>query len=149
MAKELKLLVFNIGEQFFSGDIMEVERILTYETPTKLPDSPDFLEGVINYEGNILPIISLAKRFNVATVNSTDKNKSCIIVTRYGNKALGIIVDAVNEVKSVSEDSIEDAPEISSAIAKRYIRGLVKTEDKIIILLHLSNVLSEEEKERI
>lgn len=149
MAKELKLLVFNIGEQFFAGDIMEIERILPYETPTNLPDSPDFLEGVINYEGNILPIISLARRFHVVSSAATDRKKSCIIVTRYGDKAVGVIVDAVNEVKSVYEDSIEVAPEITSNIAKRYIKGLVKTNDKIIILLHLSNVLSEEEKERI
>jgi purine-binding chemotaxis protein CheW len=147
MAKEFKLLVFNLGDQLFAGDIMEIERILTYEISTKLPDSPDFLEGVINYEGKILPIISLAKRFN--KVSSINDKKSCIIVTRYNEKAVGIIVDAVNEVKSIYEDAIEEAPEISSNIAKRYIKGLVKSDDKIIILLHLSNVLSDEEIERI
>ncbi|EQB88529.1 purine-binding chemotaxis protein CheW [Clostridium punense] len=149
MAKELKLLVFNIGEQFFAGDIMEIERILPYETPTKLPDSPEFLEGVINYEGNILPIISLVRRFNVQATSNSDKKRHSIIVTRYNDKAVGIIVDAVNEVKSIVEEMIEDAPEISSSISKRYIKGLVKAEDKIIILLQLSNVLSDEEKESI
>jgi len=149
VAKELKLLVFNIGEQFFAGDIMEIERILTYEPPTKLPDSPEFLEGVINYEGSILPIISLARRFNVSPNSNSDIKKNCIIVTRYNKKTIGIIVDAVNEVKSTVEDAIEEAPEISSSISKRYIKGLVKAEDKIIILLQLSNVLSDEEKESI
>lgn len=147
MSKELKLLVFDLGDQYFAANIMEIERILPYEIPTKLPDSPDFLEGVINYEGKILPIISLARRFNA--VSSSDTKKSCIIVSRCNDKAIGIIVDTVNEVKSVYEEAIEAAPEISSKISKRYIKGLVKEKDKIIILLGLENVLSEDEKGRI
>jgi len=147
MSKELKLLVFDLGDQYFAANIMEIERILPYEIPTKLPDSPDFLEGVINYEGKILPIISLARRFNA--VSSSDTKKSCIIVSRCNDKAIGIIVDTVNEVKSVYEEAIEATPEISSKISKRYIKGLVKEKDKIIILLGLENVLSEDEKGRI
>lgn len=147
MSKELKLLVFDLGEQYFAANIMEIERILPYEIPTKLPDSPDFLEGVINYEGKILPVISLARRFNA--ISSSDTKKSCIIVSRCNDKAIGIIVDTVNEVKSVYEEAIEEAPEISSKISKRYIKGLVKEKDKIIILLGLENVLSDDEKGRI
>lgn len=147
MSKELKLLVFDLGEQYFAANIMEIERILPYEIPTKLPDSPDFLEGVINYEGKILPVISLARRFNA--ISSSDSKKSCIIVSRCNDKAIGIIVDTVNEVKSVYEEAIEEAPEISSKISKRYIKGLVKEKDKIIILLGLENVLSDDEKGRI
>jgi len=147
MAKEVKLLVFNLGEQFFSANIMEIERILPYEIPTKLPDSPSFLEGVINYEGKILPIISLSTRFNTASVGDTQK--SCIIVSRCNDKVIGVIVDTVHEVKSIYEDAIEEAPEISSKISRRYIKGLVKDKDKIIVLLALEKVLSEEEIEEI
>jgi purine-binding chemotaxis protein CheW len=147
MAKEVKLLVFNLGEQFFSANIMEIERILPYEIPTKLPDSPNFLEGVINYEGKILPIISLSTRFN--TVSIGDAQKSCIIVSRCNDKVIGVIVDTVHEVKSIYEDAIEEAPEISSKISRRYIKGLVKDKDKIIVLLALEKVLSEEEIEEI
>jgi len=147
VAKEVKLLVFNLGEQFFSANIMEIERILPYEIPTKLPDSPNFLEGVINYEGKILPIISLSTRFNTAAIGDT--KKSCIIVSRCNEKVVGIIVDTVHEVKSIYEDAIEEAPEISSKISRRYIKGLVKDKDKIIVLLALEKVLSEEEIEKI
>ena len=98
MSREIKMLIFSIGDQFYSGDIMEVERILTYEEPTKLPDSPDFFKGVINYEGNILPVISLSDRFHKIPNDSKENLK--IIVTRQGEKKIGVIVDSVSEVKT-------------------------------------------------
>ncbi|GAA0121429.1 chemotaxis protein CheW [Clostridium faecium] len=147
MSREIKMLIFSIGDQFYSGDIMEVERILTYEEPTKLPDSPDFLKGVINYEGNILPVISLSDRFHKIPNDSKENLK--IIVTRQGEKKIGVIVDSVSEVKPIMEDQIEDAPDIASQVSKRYIKGLIKEEERIIVFLTLGSILSEEEKQLV
>ncbi|WP_346937747.1 chemotaxis protein CheW [uncultured Clostridium sp.] len=150
MAEEFKLLIFRLGEQCFAADIREVERILNYEEPTKIPDSQDFLEGVINYQDGILPVISLAKKFGIYNLENKEKNGS-IVVARNEDGAIGIIVEAVNEVISMSLDDLEDTPDISSNISKRYVKGIVKDKNKntIILLLNLNELLSKDEKEQI
>jgi purine-binding chemotaxis protein CheW len=145
--KEVKVLVFSINGEYYATDIMEVERILGYEEPTILPDSPEFVEGVINYEGSILPVISLTKKFNLPS--NSKKNELKIIVTKQSEGKIGIIVDVVSEVRDVSVKNIEAAPEIAAGISKRYIKGLIKIDGKIIIFLNLGTILTEEEKKLI
>lgn len=142
--KEVKVLIFSINGEHYATDIMEVERILGYEETTKLPDSPRFIEGVINYEGNILPIMSLAKRFNLPYNGKKEDSK--IIVAKQDRTKVGIIVDVVSEVRDIKTENIENPPEIVAGIAKRYIRGLIKIDKKIIIFLNLATILTEEEK---
>ncbi|AYD40730.1 purine-binding chemotaxis protein CheW [Clostridium fermenticellae] len=144
---DLKVLIFSIDNQYYATDIMEVERILEYEEPTKLPDSPDFVDGVINYQGNIISVMSLDKRFNLQ--NSLNSREAKIIVVKQNEDKIGIIVDLVSEVKNVSANNIENPPDIVAGISKRYLKGLIKLENRIIILLNLSTILTEEEKELI
>ncbi|MDP4145968.1 MAG: chemotaxis protein CheW [Bacillota bacterium] len=146
-SNELKVLIFSINGEYYATDIMEVERILGYEPTTKLPDSPDFVEGVINYEGRILPVISLTKRFNLLANKINEDSK--IIVSKQEHGKIGVIVDVVSEVKDISVDNIEESPDIVAGISKRYIKGLIKIDGKIIIFLNLANILTEEEKKLI
>ncbi|MBL4938024.1 purine-binding chemotaxis protein CheW [Clostridium sp. YIM B02515] len=145
--KEIKVLIFSINGEFYATDIMEVERIIGYEEPTKLPDAPDFVEGVITYEGNVLPIISLTKKFNLKVQEK--KSDAKIIVTKQGDRKIGIIVDVVSEVKDISVGNIETPPEIAAGISKRYIKGLIKIDKKIIIFLNAYSILTEDEKKLI
>lgn len=145
--KEIKVLIFSINGEYYATDIMEVERILGYEETTKLPDSPDFVLGVINYEGSILAIISLAKRFKLPFEEKFNESK--IIVAKQDNNKIGIIVDVVSEVKDINTKDIENPPEIVAGISKRYIKGLIKIDKKIIIFLNLGTILTEEEKRLI
>lgn len=145
--KEIKVLIFSINGEYYATDIMEVERILGYEEPTKLPDSPSFVEGVINYEDNILPIISLSKRFNLGEDKITNDTK--IVIAKQESKKLGIIVDVVSEVRDVNTKNIENPPEVVSGISKRYLKGLIKTDKKIIIFLNLGTILTEDENNLI
>lgn len=145
--KELKVLIFSVGSNYYATDIMEIERILGYDEPTKLPDSPEFLEGVMNYEGNILPVISLNKKFGIESKEKSADTK--IIVAKQENYKTGIIVDLVLEVKDVKKENIEDAPEIVGGISKRYIKGLIKIDKKIIIFLNLGAILTEDEKRQM
>ncbi|AGK97809.1 chemotaxis protein CheW [Clostridium pasteurianum] len=142
--KELKILIFNINGEYYAADIMEVERILGYEKTTKLPDSPEFVDGLINYEGKILPVISLSRRFNLSENSINEDSK--IIVSKQKESKFGIIVDVVSEVKDINIKDMEEAPDVVGGISKRYIKGLIKIDGKIIIFLRLSNILSEEEK---
>ena len=141
---ELKILIFSTNDEYYAADIMEVERILAYEETTKLPDSPEFVDGVINYEGKILPVISLSKRFNISEADINKDSK--IIVSSQKESKFGIIVDVVSEVKNISAKDMEEPPEVVGGISKRYIKGLIKLDEKIIIFLRLANILTEDEK---
>lgn len=147
MEKEIKMLIFSVNGEYYATDIMEVERISSYQTPTKLPDSPAFIEGVVNHEGHILPVMNLYKRFNLN--NSFIGEESKIVVAKEGNGRIGIIVDLVSEVRDINQEDIEPAPEVVAGISKRYIKGLIKLEDKIVVFLNLSTILTEEEKKEI
>ncbi|MBU3195857.1 chemotaxis protein CheW [Clostridium algidicarnis] len=144
---EIKVLIFNLNGENYATDIIEVERILGYEVPTVLPDTPDFVEGVINYEGHILPIISLAKRFNLIQGEKGTETK--IIVVKQDAQKVGMIVDVVSEVKDIKSEDIESPPDIATPISKRYIKGLIKVNQKIVIFLNLGNILTDKEKKSI
>ncbi len=145
--QEIKILVFRISDEYYATNIIEVERILGYEKTTKIPDSPQFVEGVINYESSILPIISLTKIFKLPSSEIGEESK--IIVAKQNNSKIGLIVDFVSEVKDIGLDNIEDAPKIIGGISKRYINGLIKMDGKIIIYLNISAILTDEEKKQI
>ena len=141
---EIKVLIFTVNGEFYATDIMQVERILGYEQNVKIPDCPDFVDGMINYEGGILPIISIAKRFHIEESKISKDSK--IIVTKQEKGKFGIIVDVVSEVKDIDKNEIEAPPEVVSGISKRYIQGLIKIDKKIIIFLDFASILTEEEK---
>ena len=144
--REIKILVFKLGSEFYATDIMEVERILGYEEPTTLPDSPSFLDGVINYENSVLPIINLVDKFKLNIENSSDKK---IIVVKRNDGKFGILVDSVSEVVSILDEEIKNPESIATLISKRYINGFIKNKENIIIMLDLEKVLTIEEEEII
>lgn len=146
-SNEIKILIFGLNGEHYATDIKEVERILGYQEPTVLPDAPSFVNGVINYEQTILPIISLSKKFNFGEDKKSEDRK-IIIVKRAENK-FGIIVENVYEVRDVNSDLMEAAPPITATIDKKYISGLIKLEDNIVILLDLEKILSSEDEENI
>jgi len=146
-SNENKMLIFGLNGERYATDIKEVERILGYQEPTVLPDSPDFVKGVINYEESILPIISLSRKFNLGDDKEIESRK--IIVVKRNENKFGIIVENVYEVRDVNSDLMEVAPPITATIDKRYIAGLIKLENNIVILLDLEKILSVEDEENI
>jgi len=144
---EIKILIFGLNGEHYATNIKEVERILGYQEPTVLPDAPTFVKGVINYEQSILPIISLSRKFNFGQ-DKESENRKIIVVKRKENK-FGIIVENVYEVKDVNSDLVEEAPQITTTIDKKYIAGLIKLEDNIVILLDLEKILSSEDEDNI
>ena len=145
--KELKILIFGLNDELFATDIMDVERILSYEAPTKIPDAPNYVVGVINHQGSILPVISLAKKFNLICKAVDEDTK--IIVAKQNDQRIGVIVENVSEVKDINADDIEPAPDVVSGSSRRYMNGIIKLDNKIILFLNLSNILTEEEKKSI
>ena len=141
---EIKILVFKLGNEFYATNIMELERILGFQEPTKLPDSPTFLDGVIDYENSVLPIINIVDKFGLKDINSFEKK---IIVVKRESGKIGILVDSVSEVMSIYEEDVKNPNSLSTLISKKYIQGLVKKNDNIIIMINLDKILTVQEEE--
>ena len=131
----------------YSTNITEVERILGYVEPTVLPEAPGFVRGVIDYEESILPIISLSSRFKLGEEKISETTK--IIVVKRKEKKFGVIVDNVYEVTDINKEDMEEAPEITNTVERKYISGLVKLDNHIVILLDLDRILSSEDEDSI
>ena len=140
----LQLVSFKIGEEEFGVDILKVQEINRLVEITKVPRSPDFVEGVINLRGKVIPIIDLRKRFMMETKES-DKDTRIVVVDIEG-QVMGMVVDAVSEVLRLPKDTIEPPPEIATSIDSEYIQGVAKLEDRLLIFLDLSKVFSENER---
>lgn len=145
--KEVKMLIFGLNEEKYSTDIKAVERILGYEKPTLLPEAPNFVKGVINYEDSVLPIISLSEKFKLGLDKESETRQ--IIVVKRQEKKFGIIVENVYEVRDVDETLIEEAPAITGTEDRKYISGLIRLENNIVILLDLEKILSTQDEENI
>ena len=145
--KEIRILVFKLNGEYFATDIMEVERILGSIGTTKLPDSPSFLEGIIKYEEEVIPVINLSNKFgfNSCSVDSTNK----VIVVKKELGKFGVIVDDVNDVNTVNEEVIDYSSSVATIISKKYIKGIIKEKQNLIILLDLNKVLLEKEEELV
>ena len=145
---ENQYVVFKLNKEEFGIDIMNVKEIIPYEESTQIPNSPDFMEGVINYRGNVIPIINLNKRFKLASKETTGDTR--IIVISLKGKEIGFIVDEATQTLRLEEDQIDPTPDIISDIDRRYIVGVGKIdESRLLILLDLEKVLTDREIEEI
>ncbi len=143
----LQLVSFLIENEEFGVDILNVQEIIRPVDITRVPNAPAFVEGVINLRGRIVPVVDLRKRFNLPQ-RERDKN-SRIIVVELGDKIVGFMVDAVREVLRVDASVIEPPPELAIGIDAHYITGVAKLDDRLLILLDLERILTEEEKHRL
>ncbi|HLC41343.1 MAG TPA: chemotaxis protein CheW [Methylomirabilota bacterium] len=141
----LQLVSFNLGDEEYGVDILRVQEINRMVHITRVPKAPEFVEGVINLRGKVIPIVDLRKRFGL-TAKPHDKNTRIIVVDIDG-RTVGLIVDGVSEVLRFSMDTIEPPPPMVTGVDAEYIWGVGKLEDRLLILLDLSKVLANEEKE--
>ncbi|MBA1334528.1 MAG: Positive regulator of CheA protein activity (CheW) [Firmicutes bacterium] len=144
---EKQYVVFKLIDGEYGIEIMQVKEIIKYQRTVKIPDAPDFIEGVINYRDSTTPVIDLAKRFNVGEKEKTDSSR--IIVTNINSRHIGFVVDSVEEVLKISKESIDTVPEIMGGIDKQYINGVGKLGERLVILLNVNEVLSSTEKSRL
>ncbi len=140
----LQLATFRLGSEEYAVDIATVQEIVRMTAVTRVPRAPSFVEGVVNLRGKIVPVIDLRKRFGMATVEATKATR--IIIVEVGGKTVGLIVDAVREVLRLSSDAIDPTPEmVSSSIDAAFFKGVGKLEDRLIILLDLTRLLTLDE----
>lgn len=141
----LQFVGFGIGEEKFSVNILSVQEIIRSTEVTPVPNSPLFVEGVINLRGNIIPVVDLRKRLNLYDeAHVVDRN--WILILRIGTRVVGFIVDTVTEVLKVPADSIDPAPSIVTAgLENQYIDGVCEIDNKLVIILDFESVLFNEE----
>ncbi len=143
----LQLVSFHLGEEEFGVDILNIQGINRMVEITRVPNSPDYVEGMINLRGQVIPIIDLRKRLGLAAKES-DKDTRIIIV-EIDATVIGFIVDSVNEVLRIQRNIIEPPPPMLTGIDSDFITAVGKLEDRLLILLDLEKVLSTKQKEEL
>lgn len=138
----MKVAVFIIGSDYFGIDIKRIVEILNPQKVYSLPELPEFLSGVITVRGEVIPLLDLRKRFGIQSAAS----KELIIVVRYDTEKIGLLVDEIKGIISLNPDAITSPPAIFKGLKKRYLTGLARQEDNIIILLNMDYLLTSEEK---
>ena len=143
----LQLVGFKIGQEEFGINILAVQEIIKIIDITKVPNASEYIEGVINLRGRIIPIVHLRKRLRMPVIEM-DKN-SRIIVVEISGKTVGFIVDEVQEVLRISTDITEKPPELASGVDSDYIVAVAKLDDRLLILLDLEKTLANDELEEL
>ena len=138
-----QILVFNINNELYGIDILKVQEILNFIQPTPIPNCPDYLKGIINLRGTIILVIDLRARFHFDS--PMDPNNCVIVVVAIGNKKYGLVVDSVSDVLTINEENIQEDIDIHSGIDNRYIMGLVKANEQMIILENIDRVVLKNE----
>jgi purine-binding chemotaxis protein CheW len=140
-------LTFRLGDETFAANVKQVLEILEIPRITKVPHSPDAMRGVINLRGNVMPVINARLKFGLP--DAPDTVTSCIIVMELQIEdqqvALGAVVDAVQEVIEISDESLQPAPSIGSKYKSEFIRGMAKINDQFIMILDLDLIFSTDE----
>jgi purine-binding chemotaxis protein CheW len=141
----LQLVTFNISNEEFGIDILKVQEIIRTMEITKVPRAPDFVEGVINLRGKVIPIIDLRKKFSMES--RTHDKQTRIVVVELQGMIVGFVVDGVSEVLRIQSSTVEPPPAVVSGIGSEYISGVGKLEDRLLILIDLEKLLSLEERQ--
>lgn len=147
LKREMKLVVFRLADEEFGAAIQQVHEIIRLVEVTRVPRAPRFIEGVINLRGRVIPILDLRRRFDLPMNAPTAQQR--IMEVEVEGQIIGMVVDAVSEVVSIPVDAIEPPPPMIADIAGKYITGIAKISDRILILLDFNQILSNQEAQQI
>ena len=138
-----KYLTFFLGDEEYGLEILKVREIIGMMDITPVPRTPEFIRGVINLRGKVIPVVELRQKFGMETVEQTDE--TCIIVVQAQGVEMGIVVDRVSEVIDIAAEEIQDAPSFGTTVDTDYILGIGKSVDRVKLLLDIDQVLSPDE----
>ena len=145
--KEGKYLTFTLADEEYGIGILRIKEIIGMMPITTIPQTPEFVKGVINLRGKVIPVVDLRLRFGMGSIDYTER--TCIIVVEIdaqaGTVMIGIVVDAVSEVLNIKAEDIEETPTFGTKLNTEYILGMAKMEGSVKILLDIGRVLTGEE----
>lgn len=135
-----ELLLFRLGQEEYGIDILSVQEIRRYEAVTRLVNTPDFIKGVINMRGTIVPIVDLRIKFNLPVVEYNDF--TVVVILNVAERVVGIVVDAVSDVVSVGTEEIRPAPEFGAQVDADYLDGLATVDERMIIVVNIESLIT-------
>ena len=144
MQTEKQLVVFDLASAAYGVDIGAVREIIRMQNITSVPRTPSFVEGVINLRGKVIPVVDIRKKFDLPIAEENEETR--IVVVDIGGQDIGVIVDAVTEVLRIAADSVEAPSTFIKTADSNYLMGIAKVDDRLITLLDLERVLSDEER---
>ena len=139
----MQLVSFRLAQEEYGIEITKVQEIILMGEITRVPQTPDYIKGLINLRSTVIPIVDLRLRFGLAQEEATDETR--IMVVNVAGKTIGIIVDAVSEVLRISHEQIAPPPPTVAGLGREYLTGLVKLENRLLILLDIDKILGQEE----
>lgn len=134
-----EFLTFTLGVEEYAIDILQVQEIRGYAHPTTIANAPEFIKGVINLRGTIVPIVDLRMRFGVGRVEYTPF--TVVIILNIGRRVVGIVVDTVSDVVTLDQAQIRPAPEFAATVDTRYIVGLGTLDDRMLIVMDIERLM--------
>ncbi len=137
-------ILFRLEEDVYGAEINDIREIILPQEPTKVPNNPDFIEGVIDYRGSVAYFLDLKKRFNIG--NSPYTEEARLIISDINEDYAGFLVDEIVGINRLDPDTIDKVPKMTK-IGKDYLTGVIKDGDQLIILMNMSKILTVEEKE--
>jgi len=143
MANENQYVVFRLGKETYGLEISMILEIITMQTITEVPGTEEYIVGVINLRGRVIPVFNLHKKFELAEGEITRSTR--IVVVEVEGHNIGMLVDGVSEVVKITQDIVEKPSSIMSDIDREYLAGVAKLDDRLVILLDLAKVLRKEE----
>ncbi len=139
-----KLVTFRLGDDLFAADIFSVERVLRYSVPTSVPDMPAYIEGVMDYQGRVVPIVNLRLRFELPSVAAVAETR--ILVLNVSGEWVGIVVDGVTDVAAFDPAALAAPPRLFRGLAGEYLKGIIRRGDKLVIFLDVNQLLSSSDR---
>ena len=142
-ASELRVVSFQIDDREYAVDISKIIEIIYYKPATPLPQSPEFIEGVVDLRGTVIPVLDLKQRLRLPSKDTGRRNH--ILIVRFKNKMIGIVVDEVKQVVKIDERQIQSSHNIMEGAGSRYLQGVCKINDKLVFLLSLDSLMTDDE----
>lgn len=139
-----RIVTFRLGSDLFAVDIAAVERVLRYEPPRAIPNVPAWVEGVIEYQGRVVPVIDLRRRFEMDVPDPGPHARMLVLAT--GNELVGVVVDAVLDVRAVADEEIADPPAFFRGLAGEYLRGLARGNGELVVMLDAARLITSRER---
>ena len=142
-ARQCEVLAFKLGHEEYGISTLKVQEIRGYDAVTTIANAPDFIKGVVNLRGVIVPIVDLRVRFNTGT--PTFDQFTVVIVLNIGSHVIGTVVDSVSDVTTLEPAQIKPAPQMGTAVNTSYLQGIATLDERMLILLDIDKLMSSEE----
>ena len=140
----VKLVTFRLGDDSFAAEIASVDRVLRYAAPKSVPDLPEWIAGVIEHRGNVIPVVDMRARIGLPSVAPTPTTRILVLNTSEG--CIGAIVDVVAEVASVPDAGVSPPPPLFRGLAAHFLRGIAKVGEQLVVILDVDRVLTSDDR---